>query len=99
MNEGRIWLYVNPSVGLPLFFLVWVAGVAFSIHLAILTNTTWFAAFWQGGAAVAAAPVMEAAPAEAAPAADAAPAAEAAPVEAAPVEAAPAEAAPAEAAK
>jgi light-harvesting protein B-800-850 alpha chain len=93
MNEGRIWLYVNPSVGLPLFVLVWVAGVAFSIHLAILTNTTWFAAFWQGGAAVAAAPVMEAAPAEAAPAA------EAAPVEAAPAEAAPAEAAPAEAAK
>ena len=98
MNEGRIWLYVNPSVGLPLFFLVWVAGVAFSIHLAILTNTTWFAAFWQGGAAVAAAPVMEAAPAEAAPAAEAAPV-EAAPAEAAPVEAAPAEAAPAEAAK
>lgn len=89
MNEGRIWLYVNPSVGLPLFFLVWVAGVAFSIHLAILTNTTWFAAFWQGGAAVATAPVMDAGPAEAAateaaPAADAmAPAAEAAPAEAA----------------
>ena len=88
MNEGRIWLYVNPSVGLPLFFLVWVAGVAFSIHLAILTNTTWFAAFWQGGAAVATAPEMAAAPAETAPVADAmAPAAEA-PAEAAPAEAA-----------
>jgi light-harvesting protein B-800-850 alpha chain len=68
MNEGRIWLYVNPSVGLPLFFLVWVAGVAFSIHLAILTNTTWFAAFWQGGAPAAEAAPVEAAPAEAAPA-------------------------------
>ena len=67
MNEGRIWLYVNPSVGLPLFFLVWVAGVALSIHLAILTNTTWFAAFWQGGAAFAAPPVLEPAPAEIAP--------------------------------
>lgn len=55
MNEGRIWLYVNPSVGLPLFFLVWVAGVSFAIHAAILTNTTWFPAFLQGGAAAPAA--------------------------------------------
>lgn len=84
MNEGRIWLYVNPSVGLPLFFLVWVAGTALMVHLAILHNTTWYPAFLQGKPA-AAAPMMDAAPAAeaAAPAADAmAPAAEA-PAEAA----------------
>lgn len=90
MNEGRIWLYVNPSVGLPLFF-IGVAAIALIVHASILLNTTWFGSYWQGGAA-AAAPAAEAA---AAPAAEAAaPAAEAAP---APAEAAPA--APAEAAK
>lgn len=80
MNEGRIWLYVNPSVGLPIFFLVWVAGTALMVHLAVLNNTTWYKEFLQGGAAVAAAPAMEAAPAAEAmaPAADEmAPAAEA----------------------
>lgn len=81
MQEGRIWLYVNPSVGLPLFFLVWVAGTALMVHLAVLHNTTWYKAFLQGGT-----PVAEAA---------AAPPAAAAPMEAAPMEAAPAEAAPA----
>jgi light-harvesting protein B-800-850 alpha chain len=79
MNEGRIWLYVNPSVGLPLFF-VGVMAVALIVHASILINTDWMSAYWQGAAA-------------AAPAMDAAPAAEAAPAEAAPAEAAPAEAA------
>ena len=94
MNEGRIWLYVSPSVGIPLFFIA-IAAVALLVHASILMNTTWFGAYWQGGAAAAeaAAPAAEAA----APAAEAAaPAAE----EMAPAaEAAPAEAAPAEAAK
>jgi light-harvesting protein B-800-850 alpha chain len=82
MNEGRIWLYVSPSVGIPLFFIA-IAAVALLVHASILMNTTWFGAFWQGGAA--AAPVAEAA----APAAEEmAPAAEAAPAEAAPAEAA-----------
>ncbi|WP_372917540.1 light-harvesting protein [Sandarakinorhabdus sp.] len=91
MNEGRIWLYVNPSVGLPLFFLVWVAGTALMVHLAVLYNTTWYPAFFQGNvAAVSAAPAVEAA----VPVVDAmAPAAQA------PAEAAPAVAASAEAAK
>lgn len=78
MNEGRIWLYVSPSVGLPLFFIA-VAAVALLVHASILTNTTWFGAYWQGSAAAApAAPAAaaEAAPMEAAPAAEA-PAAEA----------------------
>lgn len=78
MNEGRIWLYVNPSVGLPLFFLVWVAGTALMVHLAILYNTTWFPAFFEGSASASVA-APAAMPAEAAPAAmpaEAAPAAE-----------------------
>jgi light-harvesting protein B-800-850 alpha chain len=83
MNEGRIWLYVSPSVGIPLLFVGFVAA-SLLVHASILTNTTWFADFWQGSApehahnaaAAAAAPAMEAAPAEAAPA-------EAAPAEAA----------------
>ncbi len=81
MNEGRIWLYVSPTVGISLFFIA-VASVALLVHASILVNTTWFGSYWEGAAA---------APAEAAPAMEAAPAAE----EAAPAEAAPAEAAPA----
>jgi light-harvesting protein B-800-850 alpha chain len=52
MNEGRIWLYVKPTVGIPLFFIGFVLA-ALLVHAAILTNTTWFAAFWQGGAPAA----------------------------------------------
>jgi light-harvesting protein B-800-850 alpha chain len=72
MNEGRIWLYVSPSVGLPLFFIA-IAAVALLVHASILSYTTWFGAFWQGSAAAApaAAPAAEAAPMEAAPAAEA----------------------------
>ena len=47
MNEGRIWLYVSPTVGIPLFFVAFVLA-ALGVHLAILTNTTWFASYWQG---------------------------------------------------
>lgn len=54
MNEGRIWLYVKPTVGIPLFFLGFVLA-ALLVHAAILTNTTWFGAYWQGGAKVASA--------------------------------------------
>ena len=54
MNEGRIWLYVKPTVGIPLFFLGFVLA-SLLVHAAILTNTTWFGAFWQGGATNAAA--------------------------------------------
>jgi light-harvesting protein B-800-850 alpha chain len=70
MKEGRIWLYVSPNIGLPLFFIAFVTA-SLLVHASILTNTTWMAAFWQGAAkAEAAAPA-------AAPAVDAmAPAAE-----------------------
>jgi len=47
MNQGKIWLVVKPTVGLPLF-LGSVATIALLVHFAILTHTTWFAAYWQG---------------------------------------------------
>lgn len=84
MKEGRIFLYVSPNVLLPIMFLVLVLA-SLGVHYSILSNTTWFADFWQGSAS-------EAVVAEAATVTEvAAPAAEA--VEAAP---AAAEAAPAE---
>jgi light-harvesting protein B-800-850 alpha chain len=73
MNEGRLFLYVSPTVAIPVFFLVLVA-TSLIVHTAILTNTSWFGNFWEGAAAEAAAPAaMEAAPApmEAAPAMEA----------------------------
>ena len=48
MNQGRIWCVVKPTVGLPLF-LGAVAAISFIVHFAILNNTTWFPAFFQGG--------------------------------------------------
>ena len=77
MNQKEIWLVVKPTVGLPLF-LGSVAATALLVHYAVLTHTTWFSAFLEGGAkaktdAVAAAPAPApaavAAPVAAAPAA------------------------------
>jgi light-harvesting protein B-800-850 alpha chain len=53
MNQGRIWTVVNPNHGLPLF-LGSVAVIALLVHYAILSHTTWFPAYWQGGAKKAA---------------------------------------------
>ncbi len=47
MNQGRIWFVVNPTVGLPLF-LGGEAAISFIVHFAILSNTTWFPAFFGG---------------------------------------------------
>ena len=47
MNQGRIWCVVKPTVGLPLF-LGTVLAIALAVHYAVLSNTTWFAAYWQG---------------------------------------------------
>jgi light-harvesting protein B-800-850 alpha chain len=56
MNNAKIWLVVNPTVGIPLF-LGAVAVGSFSVHLAVVRNTTWVADFLSGksvgGAAVA----------------------------------------------
>jgi light-harvesting protein B-800-850 alpha chain len=49
MNNGRIWCVVSPTVGLPLF-LGSVALMAFTVHFAVLNNTTWFKDYWNGGA-------------------------------------------------
>jgi light-harvesting protein B-800-850 alpha chain len=53
MNQAKIWTVVNPSVGLPLL-LGSVTVIALLVHLAILSNTTWFKAYWQGGKKAAA---------------------------------------------
>lgn len=49
MNQARIWLVVKPTVGLPLF-LGTVLIISLLVHYAVLSNTTWMAAFWEGGA-------------------------------------------------
>jgi light-harvesting protein B-800-850 alpha chain len=65
MNQAKIWLVVKPTVGLPLF-LGAVAVTALLVHYSLLTHTTWFSAYWNGGhkaavAAAAPAPAVEAA--------------------------------------
>lgn len=63
MNEGKIWTVVKPSTGVPLF-LGAVCVMVFTVHFAILNNTTWMAAYWQGNAprpSTAAAPMVESA--------------------------------------
>ncbi|MCU0760869.1 MAG: light-harvesting protein [Steroidobacteraceae bacterium] len=50
MNQGRIWLVVKPTVGLPLF-LGTVLVISLLVHYAVLSNTSWFPAFWEGAAA------------------------------------------------
>jgi len=47
MNQGRIWCVVNPSVGLPLF-LGSVALISFTVHFAVLNNTSWIKNYWSG---------------------------------------------------
>jgi light-harvesting protein B-800-850 alpha chain len=47
MNQGRIWCVVNPTVGLPLF-LGSVALMSFTVHFAVLNNTTWMKDFYNG---------------------------------------------------
>ena len=49
MNNGRIWCVVSPTVGLPLF-LGSVALISFTVHFAVLNNTTWVKDFFNGGA-------------------------------------------------
>jgi len=49
MNQGRIWCVVNPTVGLPLF-LGSVTVIAIAVHYSVLSHTTWFSGYWQGGA-------------------------------------------------
>ena len=48
MIYGKMWTVVKPTVGIPLF-LGAVAIGSFSVHLALLNNTTWVKAFLEGG--------------------------------------------------
>lgn len=47
MNQGRIWCVVNPTIGLPAF-LGSVALISFTVHFAVIENTTWVKRFFQG---------------------------------------------------
>jgi len=47
-GQSGIWLVVPPKVGLPLF-LGTVALIALLVHAAVLTHTTWFGKYWEGG--------------------------------------------------
>lgn len=47
MNNSKIWLVVKPTVGIPLF-LTAVAVGSFSVHVAVLSNTTWVSDFLSG---------------------------------------------------
>ena len=47
MNNGKIWLVVNPTVGVPIF-LGAVAVGSFAVHVAVLTNTSWVSDFLSG---------------------------------------------------
>lgn len=48
MNQARIWLIVKPGYGIPIM-LGTVVVTSLIVHFALLTHTTWFPAFWQGG--------------------------------------------------
>lgn len=52
MNQGRVWCVVNPTVGLPLF-LGSVAVISFTVHFAVLNNTTWVKDFFAGSSRAA----------------------------------------------
>ena len=47
MTNGKIWLVVNPSVGVPLF-LTAVAVSSFAVHLALVSNTDWLGNYYKG---------------------------------------------------
>lgn len=55
MNNAKMWMVVSPAVGIPLF-LGAVAVGSFSVHVAILNNTTWVADFLAGRALGSSAP-------------------------------------------
>jgi light-harvesting protein B-800-850 alpha chain len=53
MIYGKMWCVVKPSVGIPLFLSAVAIG-SFSVHLAIVSNTTWVKGFLNGKAPAAA---------------------------------------------
>lgn len=47
MNNSKMWLVVPPAVGVPIF-LGAVAVGSFSVHVAVLSNTSWVSDFLSG---------------------------------------------------
>lgn len=47
MNNAKMWLVVPPAVGVPVF-LGAVAVGSFSVHVAVLSNTSWVSDFLSG---------------------------------------------------
>jgi light-harvesting protein B-800-850 alpha chain len=47
-GQAAIWLVVPPKVGLPLL-LGSVTLIGILIHLALITHTTWYPKYWEGG--------------------------------------------------
>jgi len=47
MNNAKMWLVVPPAVGIPVF-LGAVAVGSFSVHVAVLSNTSWVSDFLSG---------------------------------------------------
>lgn len=47
MINGKMWLVVKPTVGLPLFF-TGVAVTSLVVHTALLTQTNIFSNYWNG---------------------------------------------------
>ena len=45
MINGKMWLVVNPTVGIP-FIIGGVAVTSLLIHAAVLFNTTWYPGFY-----------------------------------------------------
>ena len=47
MNNAKMWLVVPPAVGVPLFLSAVAVG-SFSVHVAVLSNTSWVSDFLSG---------------------------------------------------
>lgn len=47
MNNAKVWTVVKPSTGIPVF-LGAVAVTALIVHAGLLTQTDWFASYWNG---------------------------------------------------
>lgn len=47
MNNSKLWLVVNPTIGIPIF-LGAVAVGSFSVHMQVVNNTEWVGDFLKG---------------------------------------------------
>lgn len=47
MNNSKIWLVVKPTVGIPLFLSAVAIG-SFAVHVAVVSNTSWYSDYMKG---------------------------------------------------